>query len=138
MPALDLHHRLGNSHIRVAGIWPLAGLTDQPPENFIDAADCTRLPPPFCDLWARYGGTEDDEVQWDELISEALNAGVAGFFGVAHCPRFKATGGGGCSYSWGYYRYDLFFAETIDALVDQMIAWGQSEWDDAIKAGGAK
>lgn len=134
----DHHDRLANSHIRVAGIWPIAGMTDHPPETFIDAADCTRLPPPFAELWSRYSGTDDDEILWEELLGEAIGYGIKGFFGVAHCPRFRATGGGGCSFSWGHYRYALFFAETIDALVDKMIAWGQSEWDEAIKAGGAK
>lgn len=128
----DIHTRLANSHIRVAGIWPLSGLTYDPPDNFVDAAEFTRLPSPFAELWTRMGASHGDEVDWEALIGEALCEGISGFFGVAHCPRFTATGGGGCSFSWGHYRYDLFFSGDLDTLLDAMIAWGQSEWDEAV------
>lgn len=129
----DVHGRIAESHIRVGGFWPLSGLTDQPPEIFVDAVECLKLPEPIASL-GQVDASEDcdEDLCWDLIVEEALARDMQGWFGLAHCPVFKPLDGGGCSFSWGHYRQRLFFNEDLDALVDEMVGWGQSEWDKAI------
>lgn len=70
---------------------------------------------------------DDDEIPEPEDVIEALYGGnVAGFLVQVARPvmRYNAEGSG-ATFSWGCYNFGWVFAESLDAVVDRAIRWGE-------------
>jgi len=130
---------IANATIRIAGVWPLYGLTGQPSSVFTDAIEYEALPAEIADLIPDYDDTFDHaDIDWDMVLDAALNKGLHdGVLLLAERPVYEpldnATPGKprACSYSWGFTAGRLFYGSSLNDALRQAINWGEAEWASA-------
>lgn len=127
---------IANATIRIAGVWPLYGLTGMPSGIFTDAIEYEALPALIADLIPGYDDTFDhSEIEWDEVLDAALNNGLHdGVLLLAERPEYdplpSITPGAprACKFSWGVTTARLFYGTTLNTAIQQAIDWGEEQW----------
>lgn len=116
-----------HSTIRIVGIWPLFGLTDQPSRVFTDAIEYTDFPPELAELVHGYSDEFDhNDVDWEDVIARAALRRRNGYLLVADHPVYTKGVAGGASFSWGHYTSELFYADTVDEAITKAASWGDA------------
>lgn len=145
----EIYDRMEKVPCRIEGMWPFP--TSTASDSLLDALELFEALP--AELSHLIKSWDEDEVDalvsgqgraaadaWDILYSTAWDRKVYGFIAVVAVPVFNATGGGGASYSWGYYRHKLIFAKTAELLLERAAEFGEAAWELAvgsIQEGGA-
>lgn len=135
----SLADQIHESTVRIAAMWPMIGLTDEPSQEFREAVEYLDLPDELTKYMPEYSHdhTDIDDIDWEETYCRMALAGEAGWLVLAHVPVFSPSDGRGASFSWGHYNHRLFYSKTADGAIATAIAWARSKWDDAIAQGGA-
>jgi hypothetical protein len=139
----DLAALLRDSPGRVSSIWCLAAFGDTAPESFREAFEGGPWPTELAwaaDLFAedREEPLEDWEA-WELFLEGCSDRRLLGFVILAECPVFTATCASSVSYSWGHYRLNGIYAETIETGLKAAVDWFRENYLAALRAfDGAK
>ncbi len=138
VPNAALGSAFFDSGARIAGMWPIWGLTDVAPDAFKDAIEFGKLPDELIALIpddAKDGDDIDwDQVDWSEFAGDASWKGLNGYIVAGEHPVLTATSSKSASCSWGHYHTRVFYAETADAAIRQVIDWAGQLFADATAA----
>lgn len=130
---------ISDAGIRIAGIWPIAGLTESAPDEFTKAIDGLPLDDNAANILGCASGSEcdPDMVDFGSLTERIFDRNEFGYFGLIDCPVYKAHPGGGASCSWGYYRQCLFYDASLEKLLERAVSWGKDQFKAAVAKKGA-
>lgn len=131
----ELATRLFDSSVRIAGMWPIHGLTDALPSYFEDAVEDRPLPPEVAAMI--HGYDPEEELSGDdfaEAMGDAYCDGKFGFIVLADCPVYTATSNESASSSWGHWRSKLIYGESAEAALIAACEWAEGQFHSALAA----
>lgn len=135
----ELAERLFDSSVRIAGMWPIQGLTYALPRFFEDAVEDRGLPAEIAKFV--HGYDPEDELDGDEFseaMGDAFCKDMFGFLILADCPVYTATSSTSASSSWGCWRSQMLYGATAEDALAAACNWGEQEFKDATAAFSAK
>jgi hypothetical protein len=131
----EFAEKLSGSGVRVAGIWPILGLTDALPRAFETAIEGRPLPAEIAALIPNYDPDEEvDGDSFSEAMGDAYWKGMFGYIVAADCMSYTATSPSSAECSWGRYRTKLFYADTVEAALSLAMEWADQEFKTATGA----
>jgi len=139
MPIPAVYERMFDGNVRIEAAWPFP--VSEPSEELAEAFEYhdDRMPAAIAALYEKWREEERDELfagrgwtfteAFNELCGEACRKGVSGWLGIAATPVFKPhSDRNGASFSWGYYKTQLLFAETGQQLLERSVEWAEAEY----------
>jgi len=88
-------------------------------------------------LFSGSDGSEFSEAL-DMVSSKAHRKGISGYLGVFSTPVLTYTSDNSASFSWGHTYHKLIFGETLEALINNAVAWSdERDEDDKKRTWGA-